>query len=48
VELSSRTDAGICIPFADKITRSRTSKSITKRLEEVRDIATKPQVALKQ
>ncbi|HEY9731210.1 MAG TPA: SRPBCC family protein [Drouetiella sp.] len=48
VELSSRTDAGVCIPFADKITRSRTSKSITKRLEEVRDIATKPQVALKQ
>ncbi len=48
VQLSSRTDAGISIPFAGKITRNRTAKSITKRLEDVRDIATKPQVALKQ
>lgn len=50
LELSSRTDAGISIPFAGKITRGRTAKSIEKRLEEVRDIATKspgPQVALK-
>lgn len=48
VQLSSRTDAGISIPFAGKITRSRTAKSITRRLEEVRNIATRPQVALKQ
>ncbi|RTL40710.1 MAG: hypothetical protein EKK48_15745 [Candidatus Melainabacteria bacterium] len=48
VKLSSRTDAGISIPFAGTITRSRTAKSITRRLEEVREIATRPQVASKQ
>ena len=47
VKLSSRTDAGVCIPFADRITRNRTAKSIAKRLEEVREIATRPQVASK-
>ena len=47
LKLSSRTDAGIRIPFADKITRCRTSKTIQRRLEEVREIASKPQVAMK-
>ncbi len=45
LKLSSRTDAGICIPFANRIIRSRTAKSITQRLEEVRDIATSTRVA---
>lgn len=45
VKLSSRTDAGIHIPFADRITRNRTAKSIQKRLNDVRDIATSTRVA---
>jgi len=45
VKLSSRTDAGVCIPFADRITRNRTAKSIAQRLEAVREIATSPKVA---
>ncbi len=45
LKLSSRTDAGLCIPFANRITRSRTAKSIATRLDEVRDIATSTKVA---
>ncbi|HEY9679822.1 MAG TPA: SRPBCC family protein [Drouetiella sp.] len=47
LKLSSRTDAGIKIPFADKMTRCRTAKTIQHRLEEVREIASKTQVAMK-
>lgn len=47
VKLSSRTDAGIRIPFADRITRSRTAKSIAQRLEEVREIAARTKLASK-
>jgi len=45
VKLSSRTDAGVCMPFADRITRNRTAKSIAERLDEVREIAIRQQVA---
>jgi hypothetical protein len=45
VRLSSRTDAGVRCLFADKITRSRTSKSIAERLDEIREISLRPQVA---
>ncbi|CAN5163648.1 hypothetical protein BH10CYA1_BH10CYA1_58010 [soil metagenome] len=45
LKLSSRTDAGICVPFANRITRNRTAKSIAKRLDQVRDIATSTKVA---
>ncbi|MBS1956191.1 MAG: SRPBCC family protein [Cyanobacteria bacterium SZAS-4] len=45
LKLSSRTDAGIHIPFAEGITRRRTAKSIQKRLDDVRDIATSTKVA---
>lgn len=47
VRLSSRTDAGIKILFADRITRSQTAKSIAKRLENVREIAARTKVASK-
>ncbi len=45
VKLSSRIDAGIRIPFAGKITRDQTAKSIAARLGVVRDIASRTQVA---
>lgn len=47
LKLSSRTDAGIRIPFAERITRARTAKQIARRLAEVKEIATRPQVALR-
>jgi hypothetical protein len=47
VKLSSRTDAGMRILFAERITRSRTAKSIAIRLAEVSEIASRPRVASK-
>jgi uncharacterized protein YndB with AHSA1/START domain len=47
VTLSSRTDAGIRMPFAERITRSRTAKAIAKKLEDVSEMASRTKVASK-